>query len=98
MTEEEFRGARLLSALANVIRFRIVLILEEGKSTPAQLAKVLRRTVPRVSHHLAILRAADVVRFKLIGRRHTYWLKEPGTAKLCRQAVRVAKRMKAGAY
>jgi len=93
MTEAEFRGARLLAALSNVIRFRIVLLLEKQRMTPAELAGALRRTVPRISHHLAILRAAEVVRFKVLNGRHTYWLKQPATAKLCRQATELAKKM-----
>ncbi len=96
MTEVEFRGARLLGALANVIRFRIVLLLEKKRMSPRKLAGELGRSVARISHHLAILRAADVVRFKVLDGTHTYWLKEPATAKLCRQAVEVARRMRAG--
>ncbi|MFW6159295.1 MAG: ArsR/SmtB family transcription factor [Planctomycetota bacterium] len=95
MTEEEFRGARMLAALSNVIRFRIVLLLDEGRMTPSDLADALGRTVPRISHHLGILRAADVVRFKVTGGRHFYWLKVPAAAKICRQAVDAGKQAQA---
>ena len=95
MTEAEFRGARLLAALSNVIRFRIVLLLEKGQTTPKDMAAKLRRTVPRISHHLAILRAADVVRFKVTAGKHLYWLKAPETAELCRRAVEIGKRLRA---
>jgi len=96
MTEDQFRGARLLAALANVIRFRIVVLLEKRRMTPKELATELRRSVPRISHHLAILRAADVVRFKVTRGEHRYWLKESGTAKICRQSTAIAKRLSAG--
>jgi len=95
MKENEFRGARLLSALANVLRFRIVLLLDKRSMTPRALAGELRRSVPRISHHLAVLRAADVVRFKVLDGEHTYWLKEPAAARLCRQGVDIARRLRA---
>jgi len=95
VTENEFRGARLLAALSNVIRFRIVLLLDKRCLTPRQLAARLRRTVPRISHHLAVLRATDVVRFKVADGEHFYWLKEPEAARLCQRAVEIGKRMRA---
>jgi DNA-binding transcriptional ArsR family regulator len=87
MTEKEFRAARLLSCLGNPIRFRIVLLLDRAPATPAQLAAELRRTVPRISHHLAILRAADIVRFKVREGQHMYWLKDDTAAEVCRHAI-----------
>ena len=94
MTEDEFRGARVMAALANVIRFRIVLLLEKRKRTPRELADELHRTPARISHHLAILRAADLVRFKVIKGEHFYWLKCVDAAKVCHAAVTAAKKLR----
>jgi DNA-binding transcriptional ArsR family regulator len=97
MTEREFRGARLLAVLSNVIRFRITLLLNKKDMTPADLASALGRTVPRISHHLGIMRAADVVRFKVRDGQHFYWLKDDTVADVCRFSVEAADALKSKA-
>jgi DNA-binding transcriptional ArsR family regulator len=89
MLETEYQAARLLSAVANSLRFRIVLELGRKPCTPTELAKKLKRSLPRVSYHLALLRRGDAVRFKAHGPRHQviYWLKHPKVLQLCKDAL-----------
>ena len=89
MLETEYQAARLLSAMANSLRFRIVLELGSKPCTPSELAKKLKRTLPRVSYHLALLRRGDAVRFKAHGPKHQviYCLKHPKVLQLCEDAL-----------
>ncbi len=45
--------------------------------SPSEIAKAVGRSVSRVSHLLAALRLAEVVRYETEGRRATYRLKHP---------------------
>ncbi len=58
--------------------FAIVQILAENKEmSPSAVAGAVGRSVSRVSHVLAALRLAEVVRYDADGRRARYRLKHP---------------------
>jgi DNA-binding transcriptional ArsR family regulator len=54
------------------------LLLENGEMSPSQIARSVGRSLSRVSHTLAALRLADVVRYQSDGNmRARYRLKHP---------------------
>lgn len=86
MEEGAYRQSRLCRVLGNPLAFAIVHALAEHKEmTPSEVAKVVGRSVSRVSHVLAALRLAEVVRYETNGRRATYRLKH---ARELRQILR----------
>ena len=90
MEETHFRAVRVLSALANPLRFSIALELCDGPRTPTGLARRFKRSLPRISYHLAHLRKADVVRFRSDGQQLVYRLKHESVVTLCKAALEAA--------
>src|SRR5262245_19630718 len=64
--------ARYLKALADPDRLRIIRCLQSGPKSVTQLAELLGRELVNVSHHLRVLRYADLVRDLKQGRYVIY--------------------------
>jgi DNA-binding transcriptional ArsR family regulator len=76
MEEKVYRQSRLCRLLGNPIAFAIVNVLRESKDlSPSEIARPVGRSVSRVSHVLAALRLAEVVRYEADGRQARYRLK-----------------------
>lgn len=77
-TAREARILRMLRALANPARFRIVALLAERKDcTSAQLAEMLPLAQSSLFEHLALLREAGLVQASSDGPNHYYCLDPP---------------------
>ena len=77
---EEFvrRGARYLRILSDESRLRIMLYLaKEGECAVGELVERLGLPQPRVSHHLGVLRSADLVVDRREGRQVIYDINDP---------------------
>ena len=68
------RCARMLRALADPERLRIITCLREGPRNVSELAALLDAEVVNVSHHLGVLRNAGVVIDEKQGRFVVYRL------------------------
>ncbi len=79
MEERSYRQSRLCSLLGNPVAFAIVELLAENRElSPSELGRAIGRSLSRVSHTLAALRLADVVRYDTDGKlRARYRLKHP---------------------
>jgi DNA-binding transcriptional ArsR family regulator len=78
MEEKIYRQSRLCRLLGNPLAFAIVNVLGDNKElTPGQIARAVDRSVSRVSHVLAALRLAELVRYQTDGRQAQYRLKHP---------------------
>lgn len=78
MDEKVYRQSRLCRLMGNPIAFAVVDALSQNKElTPSEIAHAVGRSVSRVSHVLASLRLAEVVRFDTDGRQARYRLKHP---------------------
>ncbi|MBL8792377.1 MAG: winged helix-turn-helix transcriptional regulator [Planctomycetia bacterium] len=66
--------ARLLRALADPDRLRIIRLLSDGPSSVKDMAARLEAQVVNVSHHLGVLRQAGLVRDERQGRFVLYHL------------------------
>lgn len=75
MDEKDYRLIKVLKALANGIRFQILMILLKNSRTVQELTRELSRSKSSVSHHLRTLRDADLVRFKTEGPFVRYFTK-----------------------
>jgi DNA-binding transcriptional ArsR family regulator len=53
--------ARLLKAVADLDRLKIVHSLREGPKNVSELARILRAEIVNVSHHLSVLRRVRLV-------------------------------------
>jgi DNA-binding transcriptional ArsR family regulator len=71
---------RLGRAMADPTRSRILLVLLDGPSYPAQLARELGLTRSNVSNHLACLRGCGIVVAEPQGRHTRYEMAEPALA------------------
>ena len=69
------RCARLLAALAAPERLRIVRLLGDGPRNVTEIAAALKTSVVNASHHLAVLRHAELVRSRRQGRHRLYSLR-----------------------
>lgn len=61
MQELAYRTSRILRVLGNPLRYRILDRLARGPATPKELSVELSRPLYTISHHLAFLRALDLV-------------------------------------
>ncbi len=78
MDEKIYRQSRLCRLMGNPIAFAVVDALSQSKElTPSEIAHAVGRSVSRVSHVLASLRLAEVVRYDTDGRQARYRLKHP---------------------
>jgi DNA-binding transcriptional ArsR family regulator len=78
MDEKVYRQSRLCRLMGNPIAFAVVDALSQNKElTPSEIARAVGRSVSRVSHVLASLRLAEVVRYDTDGRQARYRLKHP---------------------
>jgi DNA-binding transcriptional ArsR family regulator len=68
------RCAELLAALAAPERLRIVRYLREGPRNVTEIAEMLQSNLVNVSHHLGVLRHANLVRRQKQGRFGLYSL------------------------
>jgi ArsR family transcriptional regulator len=66
--------AKLLQAIAEPNRIRIIECLTEGAKNVTELAKLLSVEIVNVSHHLGVLRSARLVASKKKGRFVVYSL------------------------
>ncbi len=64
--------SRSLKALCDVNRIRILEILVKGEFCVSDLVEQLAIDQPKVSHHLAILRSAGIIRSRRDGRHINY--------------------------
>ena len=79
MEERSYRQSRLCRLLGNPVAFAIVQLLAEHREmSPSQIAQAVGRSLSRVSHTLAALRLAEVVRYDSDRKvRARYRLKHP---------------------
>lgn len=68
------RMARCLKTLSDPNRIRILRILVRGEFCVSDLVAQLQVDQPKVSHHLAILRSAGIIRCRRDGRHINYSL------------------------
>jgi DNA-binding transcriptional ArsR family regulator len=73
-TAQAARMARCLKTLSDPNRIRILRILVRGEFCVSDLVSELAVDQPKVSHHLAILRSAGIIRCRRDGRHINYSL------------------------
>lgn len=52
---------RIIKAMANPLRWRLLLALDDGVASPIQLSRRLAEPLGRVSHHIRVLHALEAV-------------------------------------
>jgi len=62
------RASKMLKAIADSDRLRLVMQLKEGEKSVGILADAIGGEIVNVSHHLGVLREGGIVRDKKIGR------------------------------
>jgi ArsR family transcriptional regulator len=68
------RTSKMLKAIADSDRLRLVLQLKEGEKNVGTLADAIGAEIVNVSHHLGVLRTSGLVRDKKVGRYVFYTL------------------------
>lgn len=77
--------AGTFALLASTMRLHIVWVLAEGDRDVGTIAAQVRGSVPTVSHHLAKLKLAGLVRSRREGRRQVYLVDDPHVVTVVRQ-------------
>jgi len=75
MNELDYRATRILKALGNPLRYRILRALLQGPATPTELARALKRRLDAVSRNLGVLRNLDLVWYRPCVNRLVYRVK-----------------------
>ena len=76
MKEYEIRTLKIFKALSNVVRYKILKMLEKGKLNTSQMSKKLNKATTNVSQHLKILKNLDLVKYYTSGHNVYYELKK----------------------
>ncbi|HEX9655259.1 MAG TPA: metalloregulator ArsR/SmtB family transcription factor [bacterium] len=96
ITESEFstffpeeyvrRASKILKLISEESKLRIMLLLaKEGPCSVTEISETLRLTQPTVSHHLSLLRAADLVTNDREGKNIFYDINETTWREMGRQ-------------
>jgi hypothetical protein len=88
---------RYLKALADGSRLRILGILASRERSVEDLAAMLKLRAPTISHHLALLRAVDLVETRAEGTTHYYRVRAQGLSAINR-ALSAPERLAAFAH
>jgi len=72
-----------LKAMSDETRRRILALLQEREMSVSELTEHMSVTQPTISHHLAILRRADLVRPRREGRQRFYRLNPACVVECC---------------
>ena len=75
MNELDYRTTRILKALGNPLRYRILRLLRQGPATPTGLARALKKRLDAVSRNLGVLRSLDLVWYHPCVNRLVYRVK-----------------------
>jgi len=75
MNELDYRTTRILKALGNPLRYRILRALLQGPATPTELSRDLKRRLDAVSRNLGVLRNLDLVWYRPCVNRLVYRVK-----------------------
>ena len=75
ISEIRYRASRICRTLGNPTAYEILYILKQGPRTPEELVRILGVTFPTVSQALRKLRDIDSVRYEVLWRKRTYWIK-----------------------
>jgi len=76
MKEVLYRESRLARILGDPAKYVIVnVLLNEGPLTVNEIVRRVSRSQPTVSHHLARLRSAELVRYEVKSDGSYYWIK-----------------------
>lgn len=75
MSQEEFQSLlQFFKTLADENRLKMLGILANGERSVEELAALLQLRAPTVSHHLARLKEIGLVKMRVDGNTHYYWL------------------------
>ena len=69
---EDCESGLCLSALANPHRFALVVKLCDEEASVSELVEWIGLAQPTVSHHLAVLREASLVKVRHVAQQHLY--------------------------
>ena len=75
MKEIDFRTVSFIKALANHVRYMIIIELSKKSRTVSELARILKRRISVISQHLRILRQERLVSFRTKNNSVTYSLR-----------------------
>ncbi len=86
-------GADLLRLISEPTRHAILDTLRSGEATVTQITARTERSASNVSHHLRLLKDADLVRSRPEGRIRHYRIADPQLLRLLDQVDALAQRM-----
>ena len=89
LSPEVFQSASAtFGLLAATVRLHLVWLLSEGERDVGTLAEQVGHTVATVSHHLAKLKLAGLVRVRREGKHRVYYVDDRHVVEIVRLAIR----------
>jgi len=86
-TDDLYDLAELFKIFGDSTRIRILYVLFESEMCVCDIAGTLDMTVSAISHQLRVLRAADLVRSKRVGKSVIYFLADGHVRKILGQGM-----------
>jgi DNA-binding transcriptional ArsR family regulator len=89
MKEILYRESRVARVLGEPSKYAIVELLMRAKSlNVSEISRSLRRAESTISHHLALLKSLEIVRYEVHSGGVYYWIKYPKDLQLVMDALR----------
>ena len=89
MKEILYRESRVAKVLGEPSKYAIVTLLMRARSlNVSEISKVLKRAESTISHHLALLKSLEIVRYEVRSGAVYYWIKYPRDLQLVLDALR----------
>ena len=86
MNEIPYRASRILRALGNPLRYRLIYRLLRSPASPGLLAEEFHRSIFVISRHLGVLRSLDLVCYTPKPPTYIYEAKYPSLQAILRVA------------
>ncbi len=97
-SEKPYNLAKLFAALSDTTRLRLLNLMRDHEVCVCYFVEILRQSQPKISRHLAYLRAAGIVQARREGKWMHYRIAQPeddGAARLLMETLAVLGREKA---
>ena len=89
MKEILYRESRVAKVLGEPSKYAIVTLLMRARSlNVSEISKMLKRAESTISHHLALLKSLEIVRYEVRSGAVYYWIKYPRDLQLVLDELR----------
>jgi DNA-binding transcriptional ArsR family regulator len=90
MKEIVYRESRIAKVIGEPAKYAIInLLLRHGAMSVGEIARAIHRAESTISHHLAMLKGLEIVRYEVKTSGVYYWIKYPKELRLIVKSLKI---------